>query len=57
MTDFRWPIRRTAATNGRNGSGWLILSVLLLLLASLRFAYHAAAFVEPLDRLRMGAWQ
>jgi hypothetical protein len=34
---------------------WLVLSVLLLAVASLRLLYYTALLVEPLDRLIEGA--
>ena len=40
-----------------SGSGWLILSVLFLVLTSLRFAYHAALFSAPLGDIRAGAFK
>jgi hypothetical protein len=50
-----WPLKSNSEALHRGGSGWLILSVLLLILASLRFAYNMALFSVPLSDIVMGA--
>ena len=55
MVRKRLPVKTKIHTDGCSGSGWLILSVLFLVLTSLRFAYHAALFSAPLGDIRAGA--
>jgi hypothetical protein len=40
-----------------SSSRLLVIAVLLVALASLRFVYHVALFVLPLDTLMVGAWK